>query len=160
MRPVFQMSADARLLYQKLKTIKIGDTISYAELGAEVNRVVEGGTGVLRTALRRCQVDNQMLFGAIRGVGLKRLTDTEIVSEATATTAAVRRKARRGAARLFLVNDFEGLSERDKSQHMARASILSSVAHLTQERQIDKFIASAKEVRRELPVTETLKMFT
>lgn len=161
-RPAFQMSADARLLYQHIKSANVGDVLTYKVLSGVISRDVNGGTAALRTAMRRCQNDHEIVFAAVRGEGIKRLSDVEIVDEAAATTAAVRRKANRGAGRLMLVNDFDALPERQKQQHMARASILASVAHLTGEKQIDRFIESsgAGSATKELPIAETLRFFS
>lgn len=158
--PIFQMSADSRLLYQHLKTATVGQTILYTDLSAVISKPVSGASPCLHTAIRRCQNSHEMVFASVRGVGVKRLTDTEIVDESVSLTAQVRRKAKKAANRLMLVNDFSGLPERQKQQHMARASILASVAHITTERQVDRFItAAAGSSAKELPVSETLKMF-
>lgn len=156
--PMFQMSADARLLMQHLAKTSVGQTVKYEELSAVISRPVAGSFGALRTALRRLLRDENMVFGAVKGIGIKRLNDVEIVAEGGAAAVAIRRKASRSIERQMKV-DFSKLPREAQSRFTAQVSVMASVAMMTRDKSLDRVAAAATPAIKELPIAETLAMF-
>lgn len=158
-KPLFQMSADARLLYQRLIRVPVDGTVTYADLLAEISRPVSGAFGALHTAVRRVRRDHDMVFAAVRGVGLHRLTDLEIVGAAAADGRSLRRRARVAAEKLTKVQDYAALPPRAQIEHTARLSIFAAIAEMSTDKAVDKVIAVASGRSGELPIAATLAAF-
>jgi hypothetical protein len=157
-KPTFQMSADARLLISHLRNATVGQDFSYEELSSVVSRPVGGGFGPLQTALRRLLRDHDMVFGVIRGKGLRRLDDKGIVDEGSSFASHIRRKARRSFERMSKA-DFAALPREYQARFSAHTSIMATIAHMTGTGQIAKLENAMPSGKRELPVAETLRMF-
>lgn len=156
--PTFQMSADARLLVTHLRDATVGQEFTYDELSKVVSRKIGGGTGALQTALKRLLRDSDIVFGTMRGKGIKRLDDKSIVDAGTAVTNRIRRIAKRGFERLSKA-DFSTLPREYQSRFSAQASVMATIAHMSGNPQIAKLEQGIPSGKRELPVAETLKMF-
>lgn len=154
----FEMSADARLLITHLKDATVGQEFSYKDLSKVVSRTVGGGFGPLQTAMKRLLRDKDMVFGVIRGVGIKRLDDKGIVDEGTAFSDRIRRGAKRSFERMSKA-DFSSLPREYQARFSAHTSIMASIAHMTSTTQIGKLEKDMPTGTRELPVAETLRMF-
>ena len=157
---MFEASPDARLLRGRLKAVEIGQMVTYVELSAVVSRTVGGAFGPLRTALRSLLHDEQRVFGVVRGIGLKRLSDAEIVEAADSDIDSVRRKARRAARKLTSVQDFAAMDPAKQLAHTARLSIFGAIGHMTTESAVRKIETAATGRATELPIAETLKAFS
>lgn len=156
--PIFQMSADARLLMQHLAKAEVGQTFTYAALGKVISREVNGSFGPLRTALIRLLRDEDMVFSTIVGIGIKRLSDQEIVAEGGTAADAIRRRARRSAERQMKV-DFSALPREAQARFTAQVSVMATVAMMTRTRSLEKIAAAASPEIKELPIAKTLAMF-
>lgn len=157
--PLFEMSADARLLRQKLAKVGVGEEISYADLSKEVSRDVTGCFAALHSARRSLLNSDQIVFEAIRGIGLRRLSDAEIVDASERDITKVRRAAKRGAKKLLSVGDFSALSNEKQLQHTTRLSVMTMVAHAASDKGIEKVEKAAAGRSNELPIAETLAAF-
>lgn len=156
--PIFQISADARLLIGHMQNATVGQQFSYDELSKVVSREVSGAFAPLHTALRRLLRDHDMVFGTIRGVGLKRLDDKGIVDEGTSSADRIRRRAKRSFERMNKA-DFAALPREYQARFSAHASIMATIAHLTTGSQVSRLERDMPAGKRELPVAETLRMF-
>jgi hypothetical protein len=158
-RPDFNRSADTRFIIQKLRPLRVGEQISYAELAAAVSRPVGEIDGSLASARRALLREDSMVFGTVRGVGLRRLSDTDIVRTSAAVTKRIRRAARRGVRVLAAVNDFSALPRDDQMRHSASVSVLAAIAEMTTDKSLRKIESVTKEAVRELPFAQTLAAF-
>lgn len=156
-RPRFELSADTRLVAQRLRAVGIGETITYAALAAEIGRPVERST--LQSARRVLLRDHMIVFGAVHRVGLKRLDDDGIVSTSAETAASIRRKAERGVATLACVRDFTGLSTGQQLRHTAAAATLCAIAQMASEKQLAKVETRISPTTNEVPFRQTLSLF-
>lgn len=157
---MFEASPDARLLRARLKRAEVGELVTYTELSGVVSRTVTGAFGPLRTALRSLLNDEGRAFGVVRGVGMKRLSDVEIVEAADGDVDSIRRKARRSARRLTAVQHYDKLEPKQQLAHTARLSIFGAISSMTTDSAIKKVEAAATGRATELPIAETLKAFT
>lgn len=161
-KTIQEISVDARLLHQRLKEVGVGETITWEELSKTAGRNVSAGHagyGALATARRRAQVDDGMVFDAVSKVGLKRLSDVDIVNTGQSTVDRVRRAARKGAKRLLSVRDFNGLPNELKIKHNAYASLLGAVAAISQEAKVHQLEKHVQNAQAALPLAKTLEVF-
>lgn len=155
----FEMSADARLLRQKLASLKPGDFIKYADLSAEISKDVSGGTPALQTAKRSLLQNEGFVFSCVRGEGLKRLNDEEIVAASDQDVNRIRRSAKKGARKLASVENYAAMSNAAQLRHTTRLSVMTAVAHMASSRGIQKLEGTAAGRAKELPISETLAAF-
>lgn len=158
-RPMFEMSADSRLLYQRLRRAAVDEVVTYTELSAEIHRPVSGATPALRTAIDAARRDDDIVFAAVRGIGMKRLNDVDIVDQSTADAVAIRRRAKRAAVKLTKVSDYSALPAGKQLEHTARLSIFAAIAEISSDKSIRKVAAAAGGRAGELPISETLRAF-
>lgn len=156
-RPSFQMSADARLIYQRLLKATVGETVTYTELSEIVSRKVDGSFAPLHTARKAARRDNQIVFDCIHKVGVKCLSDEDKVKLSDRTATRLRKAARRGIESLGTVHNFNGLSREGQNKHNAALSVFSVVGAVTTGSSIKKIEDAVQKARKELPMTETLK---
>jgi hypothetical protein len=159
--PLFEMSADARLLRQELAKVKSGDTIAYRVLGDAIGRKVEGATSALQTARRSLFREEQILFSPVSGEGLYRMRDEDIVSNADRDVTHLRRSARRGVQRLAAVQEYEKLPHGKQLAHSTKMSVMAAVAGITTDKAVKSIeVEAAKSPeRRQLPIAQTLAAF-
>lgn len=153
---IFEMSPDTRLLRQRLARMGKGETITYAELSAEISKEVTGGFSALQSARRSLLNDEGFVFSPVRGEGLKRLNDSEIVAASDGDIVALRRRSKRAARKLSSA-EFDALTEEEKLQHTAKASVLGAVAAMTTEKAVTAVSKVAQGRANELPIRDTLK---
>ncbi len=151
-------SNDTKILYQRLSDTEIGETATYAELSELVGYSVSGNTGYLATARKQCLREG-IVFGVVRGVGVRRLNDTEIVGTASGVMTKIRRTARRGATTLTKVNDFESLPNELKQAHNANMSMLGAIAQMTKPSKIKIIESRISPKERLLSYDQTLELF-
>lgn len=155
--PIFQRSADARFLIQKLKASEVGETITYADLAEAIGKSQDALHGPLHTARRALLRDENMVFGTVRGKGVKRLSDLDIVAASASTTRHLKRTARRGVQTLSAVSDFSAMPREEQMRHSAAMSIFGAIAEMTTEKAIAKI--EAKVEKHALPFAQTLEAF-
>jgi hypothetical protein len=159
MKLSFEMSADARLLRQRLASMKTGDFVTYADLSSEIAKDVSGATAALHTARRSLLNNEGFVFAVVRGEGLKRLGDEEIVSASDQDVNRIRRTAKKGARKLASVTDYASMTNGAQLRHTTRLSVMTAVAHMASSNGIAKVEASANGRAKELPISETLAAF-
>jgi hypothetical protein len=159
MKLSFEMSADARLLRQRLEAMKPGEFVSYASLSEEIAKDVSGATPALHTARRSLLNNDGYVFAVERGKGLKRLRDEEIVSASDQDVNRIRRTAKKGARKLASVEDYAAMSNGAQLRHTTRLSVMTAVAHMASSKGIQKLETSANGRAKELPISETLAAF-
>lgn len=159
MKLSFEMSADARLLRQRLAAVKIGESVTYADLSREISKPVDGAFPALQTARRSLLNNDGYVFAVIRGEGLKRLSDEEIVAASDQDVNRIRRTAKKGARKLASVQDYGAMSNASQLRHTTRLSVMTAVAHMASSKGIEKLEEPAKGRAKELPISETLAAF-
>jgi len=153
----FEMSVDARLLKQRLEKVKVDEVINYTDLSKEISRPVKGSSGCLQTARRSLFNSSRILFAAINGVGLKRLSDNGKIDASDLDVRKVRRAARRGAKKLASIDSFEKLTPAKQLAHTAKLSVLTAVAHIATDKQVTAIEGAVSGRANELPIAETLR---
>lgn len=157
-RPMFVMSVDTRVVYDRLKKAELGETITYADLGALLGREIDGGDPIMQSALRSVENDG-LVFGNVRSVGYQRLNDTEIVKSTEQDRLALRRKARRVVEKLSHVADFEALPNDLKVKHNAAVSGFGAIAAILSPAKMKALEGRIEVAQAKLPLAKTLAAF-
>lgn len=159
MKVIPQMSVDTRMLYERLKECDVGHTIPYQELSKIIGREVTGkARSVLATARRKAMTTDRMVFACVYKVGVKRLTDVDIVETSEDCVRRVRKASTRAVRRITTV-DFAKLPNEAKVKHNTYLSVFGALASFTQSgalKAIEKKIGDSKEA---LPLAKTLEVF-
>jgi hypothetical protein len=151
---------DSKAIEERLVDLEIGEEIAYSELSELIGRDVTSERGALNSARRRLVRDHQMVFGVIRGVGLKRLDDAEIVGTGESVNDHIRRTARRAARQIACVRDFEAMPPEKRTQHNTWLSLFGAIASVTRAPCVKRLAAAVEQSRASLPLMKTLQSFT
>ncbi len=161
MKPSIQkLSIDSQLIAERLMQVEIGQLVTYEVLSEVIRQDAtnDHGRGCIATARRMLQRDHQIVFGTVRGVGLKRLSDAEIVQTGSHSVHRVRSAARRGAKMLTAVSDFDALAPADKLRHNATLSVLGAIEAISSAGAVKK-VEQRVTAASPLPIAATLAAF-
>lgn len=156
----FKRSWEASRIIERLKQAHKGDLVTYKELEQLVGRPIEGATPCLRTAIHRMEVDEERIFKPDRSHGVVWLDDVGIVKDMGERTRAVKRYATRTYDRGSKISNFAALSPENQRKHSTMMGISAVLSHLTQPKQLKAIEETVRPGQRELPISDTLKMFT
>lgn len=160
MKTIPEISMETRMLRDKLSALKIGDVITYAELNELIGADVQDSSrSHLASAIRGLLADKQMVFGTVRGHGVKRLTDVEIVAIGDEVLPRLRRAAKRATRKLLAVADFSALPNDLKLRHNAVVSSLATISFFSKDTRV-KEIEKQSGATQPLPVGKVLGLFT
>lgn len=160
MQTIHEISNHSVNLIELLVNKPVGELITYDSLSEVIGfDVTEArGRGYLETARRRLLKDHALVFGVIRGEGLKRLSDEEIArTVGKRYIKAVRSKSRKAYNENTSV-DFDGLSPDAKVSHQCTMTILALMKHVTDRKSINKIQHKVKETFTEISQKDTLAM--
>lgn len=158
-RARFSLSIEARLLYDRIRVMKAGETVTYGELSRIIDRDVQGECrGALRTARRLAQRDDDIVTDAVIGLGIKRLSDGEIVESGAGIFQRTRRLARRGVERL-MAPDYDALPPEQKLRRDASLAALSAIDLFAKPGSIRRITAANTTGPGVLSVDRTLELF-
>ncbi|MGL4489182.1 MAG: hypothetical protein ACRCU5_07050 [Rhizobiaceae bacterium] len=158
-KPKFEISADTRLLYQRLAQVEPGQTISYEELSAAISRKVTGGDGHLQVAIKKCRNEDDIVFENIRGNGYRRMLDEDIVDSGSQYPSRIRRVAKREIQKQSKVKDFSALSNERKIKHGLTMALAAAHHHMSGKKSVTMIGEAVKTAGHEIPIAETLKLF-
>lgn len=158
-RVISAFGMDVLLLAQRLQQVGPGETVSYSVLSKAIGRGVrsdEPGYGALTAARRRVQRDYRLVFGPVRGVGLKCLTDEEIVESGQYEVDGTRRRADRVMNRLGCVKDYDSLEPESKVNHNTMASVFAFIGNVLQAAPMKRLKGHVAKAKAQLPLAKTL----
>lgn len=155
-RAVPELSVDTQTLERILWDVPVGDTIGYDKLTAAIGRNVQGkARHILDSAVRRCLNDKEMVFGAVHGVGLKRLTDVGILSVGEQGRTALFRKSGRVIRKLAAAN-YTALNHSEQTQYNTLVSQFGVLRHMTSTAVQKKLETRIEQAQSKLPVAKML----
>lgn len=156
---IADLSPDASLLKMRLAQSQVGEVIAYRELSDVIGQDVQNRR---RSALRRAQAilqrERGFVFAAVKGEGLKRLSDDEIARLGPGIARRIHRAALRGVRRLSVVA-FDGLSADAKCAHNAGMAALSFLSKASDSQQYRKVEEAVKAAQKTLPTAKMLELF-
>lgn len=157
----FEASVDTRFLYDRMKKAQIGETIPYEELSDLIKRDVRhAARGHMQSARTMCERDDGIVFEAVQNVGLRRIGDSQMVDTAQSSLDHIRRTSRRIKQRLASVRDFNQLPAEKRFKHNALMSLAGAIEAQTKHTAVAKVESAAKKADRQLPLAETLRLFS
>lgn len=158
-RPTFELSSDTRFLKQRLEKMAVDEFISYADLGAVISKTIGSACPALISARNILLRENNMVFGVVRGAGLKRLSDKDIVRASEQDRFSIRRKARKATKKLASA-DYTKLSSREQLDQTIKMSVFAAISQTTSDatsRRLEKHIKALGKPVKELSIAETVK---
>jgi len=127
-RAIPEMSIDAKMLYDRLVKMEIGEEVSYGDLSRIIGRNVQSiAYSLLKTAREKAEREEQMVFAPVRNIGIKRLNDIGIISAGSGYIGKIRRLARRGSRKITCVKDFSSLPKDEQLKHNVSLSVLGAM---------------------------------
>jgi hypothetical protein len=156
-QPNFKRSYETSVFVELLSKLKQGETITYADLSKPVAFDVHGATPALGSARRIVQNELGYVTDAVWNVGIKRLTDHEIVEAATRGSRHLARRARAESEKLSKT-DFDVLTDDARKKYAVHQSVFGAIAAISSNKakaMIQQHIGES----RALPFKETVKLF-
>lgn len=160
-RIIEKMSIDTTTLIKYLNEKNENGLITYDELNEVIGRNVQGeARGCLMTARHRLLVDEGIVFGVVRGEGIKRLNQEEVVDASDSHIVRSRRLAKRGFDKLTRgITDFTQLPPEKRIKHNVAATLFAAIRHMTKEKSMQKLVPAVEKANGVLPVMKTLEAF-
>jgi len=116
----------------------VNNEMDYKTIAKQAELSLKRTMNVLNSA-RRILRNEKIHFGAIRGVGLHRLSDDDKVKHPESFKKRVDRGAKREEAVLDSISDFEGLSQTDRHSVTTNKTILNLIrTHATVKPEVKK----------------------
>lgn len=155
----FEISNMTLSITEVLRNLQAGETISYMNLSKQSGFDVLKNRSYLTSARRHLQHEERIVFGTIRGEGLKRMVDSEIAKTGNAVLRKVNRAARRGVNTLSCINDYAALSQEEQIRHNSAMSLLGVFYQVSKAKSLQQIDAAVAVLQRKLPFQETLRAF-
>ena len=151
------ISADTLTLIGMFRNMKPGDLITKKDAQRAIGR---DPTGLVGTALKRVLRDDSILIEWDRDQkGWRRMEGSDNLTRRRSGISSLRRRSRREVEKLSVV-DFGQLTDPQKVEAAATASIMGAIAHLgtgNSVKRIEQSIVKADVVG--LPIGKTLALF-
>ena len=123
-RALYQKSLETQQLIQHLESAEIGDIYTYETLSEVISQdVTDKGYGALQTA-RKNLLQQGIVFGTIRGTGIRRLNDEEIADSGSSYIKRSKQAATKGLKQIASCQ-YENLSDEKKGEYNTSVAILS-----------------------------------
>jgi len=119
------IEADILEVVTLMKSLKPGSTLSYARLTRATGKEMTSPSGkyIVKTARKRLYEDNGVVFNVVRGSGIRRMNDADIVKSGVDGLIRANRASEKSMRILKCVSDFDKLSAHNKVVHNAAMSI-------------------------------------
>jgi hypothetical protein len=150
-------SIETELLEKYLLEHQADPLISYASLAAVIAEDVRTGRGYARLKSARDGLlrDHQILFVNVPKAGWKRADNTEVLATGGNTLRTIHRAAHRGVKR-FKATRIGDLTNDQKHEFNATASLLGAVMGVTTTQARTKLLGVVQQTTDKLPVAKTL----
>jgi len=160
-KPMFVKSVDTKKVVEVLLQVPPNGTVSYADLSKVIGRdVTKEARHVLESARRIVFAQEQTIFDAIRGEGIKRADDIAVINSLDDGFAKIRRTAKRYNRRAeHGVKDFNALPNDLKIKHNTARSMLGVVEHIMKQSQVKQFEVKVAKAADSLSLASTLEAF-
>lgn len=153
---IAQKSIDAQIIERHLETAEVGQLVTYAELSELIGRDVQGKGRYLLETAKRALLRRGIVFETVRGEGIKRASDIEIVDHRQQDFDRIKRTAGRALNKLACVNQ-DSLNNEAKIKFNATASHLGVLRQLTSRKAIEAVEQQTRESKQQLPLARTIE---
>lgn len=154
MFPTTANEADVQALRERLEATPVGEVCTYAQLDAALGSPSRARRYLVLRALHRMNRETGAIFGAVRGVGYKRLAADEAYTLGHHGRGRIRRTARRTSAAIAqAVSAANEISDEAKRKAMAEVSTLNMIAHVA----TDRVVKAAQNASKPPTLAESLR---
>lgn len=156
------ISIESQLLIDRLQKCSVGETATYDELSTVIGRNVQReGRGPLTTAMNRLMRDDGRVFECVRGLGVKRLPDNEILDVGQCYIGRAHRAAMRGHQKILCIKSdgYDSLSNEDKIKYNTSRSMLGVLEHITKPSKVKAIEGRVADAQSQLPPAKMLELF-
>lgn len=159
-KSIAERSIEASLIRDRLAKADVGDIITYATMSELIGRNIQDRRWFLTTALNSLLNElppHRKVFSAIENIGVKRLSDEEIVaSSSTRYTKKLRRASRKEAKRIAAV-EVDNLSRENQTALFTAQSLIGAISTVTKSSMVERI--ATKIENSALPPAKTLDIF-
>lgn len=148
-RAGFEASAESKWVEDVLDGLDPGEVATYADLSSAAGMDVQENRHVLNSARRRLLRDKGKNFGAVIGVGLKRLDDSGSASDVSDRHRRIRKASHR-ALRIASTVDPQKLNKEQRFDFLARTSLLRIAEYQGKETNVRKLAGEVEAKGQEL----------
>ena len=161
-KPNFYLSTETRICKDRLKLAEIDEVVTYKELSNLIGRNIQEYRNPLNSARHALRRDYGRDFSCVTGLGVKRLSDEEVVLSADFARKKMRKMSHREILRLMrCVDDFDALPIALQKKHNAEVSAMQAMRHFTKESSVRKIQEKiGGDVQKYLPTEKTMALFT
>lgn len=143
----FRRSFETNQLVDALAALQPGAIIGYDELSRLAGREIDGSSAALASARRIVESDNAVAFSIERKIGVRRLTDAQIVQDTVGNRTRMQKATKRAVRRLAAVVDFNALSDSEKRLHQAHATIYSIIGDAASRESVKRIERATSDPR-------------
>lgn len=141
-RPIFIASDETKQVQAVLDKLEVGSIATWQQLTDAAGSNVQKMRGCTITARSALLKESQKVFAAVRGVGLQRLNDSDVVKHEGMTTGAIKRKVNASLKRLATVKP-DKLAVLDRQQYNVTSSTLGAISLCTSTASRNKLVQKA-----------------
>jgi len=160
-RSIPETCAGSLAIAKRLSDLPVGNIVEYKELSGLAGKDVRGkGAYMLQTARRILVRENNLMFGTVRGVGIKRLDDSAIADAGPVYIKQIRKSAKRKSANLGCVANFSGLPPDKKVSMLSSQTVLRFYAAVSSRKTMAQIGNAVTVTQKSLPFKATLAVFS
>lgn len=159
MRSLRELSIDTQTLESMMIKVPIGDMVTYHDLSASISRDVQAAArGNMNSARRRLEREHHIVFGAVKGLGLKRLDDVGKVAAANTHVARGRNQFRSAKRVASAVDNFDALPNDAKVEHHVVMAKAVTLLHMTSPQTTKRLQSALADAHRKFEPKESLEL--
>ena len=160
-KPIIEISQDTRVLAARLSKVEPEQTVKYESLSVLIGRDVRGRSRyVLSSARRMVEREHGIVFGAVMGVGLKRLLPEQIPAVGESAIKSISRKAGRASRTMLRGTEGKTLDNESKIKLHATLAGLGVIRQFSKKKAIEKIESAVKSNETaQLSIGRTLELF-
>lgn len=157
--PSFVRHPSTDILYARLRQARVGEVVTYRELGAAIGADVQNGArGHLLTARRLAMKTDGYVFDVVTNQGLVRLSADQTVATASRDLRSIHRRARRMLETQSTVDAAE-LDNAARVKFSATLSLAGALLQASTPTAMKKIEGRVQEKNDRLSLPETLSLF-
>lgn len=153
-------TAESEALEKLLRQIKPEGIVTYRTISEVIKEdpQKQAGRGIVYRLRKKLLADG-IVFYPVAGVGIKRLTDAEMIDASVLEGKYGHRKYKKSLHVLKAAN-YDELSPEDKIRHNSQATVVAAVQLFQAPKQRRLIEQAVRDRHDELDVTSTLQLFT
>jgi hypothetical protein len=159
MVPDFRRAAQTEKLIELLRSISIGQTLTYGTMAAVVGEDIQGSKRhYLISATRALEVEG-IVFRTEINIGVRRLAAADLPAVGQQAIDRTRRSAKRGSRRLALIDRMNDASPETLTDVRAKRSLLGFLAWMASAPQRKRVEKEARQTSGPIPPAKLLDAF-